>query len=125
MQMILGLAPADVAAVTVNGMPFAGLSSAIREVSALLDATAILGLRDPPQRSARDVDQMGTQGRGCGPHVEGKGRRSGGGSRLWAMAQAREATVGALGGHRWPADPGSVFSFDHEEEGAADHVGQL
>jgi hypothetical protein len=41
--------PADAGVVTVNGKPFAGLSSAMREVSALPDSTAALGLRDPPQ----------------------------------------------------------------------------
>jgi ABC-type oligopeptide transport system ATPase subunit len=45
MRVILGLARPTGGAVTVNGKPFAGLFSVIREVSALLDATATLGLR--------------------------------------------------------------------------------
>jgi len=45
MRMILGLDRPTAGSVTVNGMPFAGLYSAMREVGALLDATAVHGGR--------------------------------------------------------------------------------
>jgi ABC-2 type transport system ATP-binding protein len=45
MRMILGLDRPTAGSVTVNGKPFAGLFSAMREVGALLDATAVHGGR--------------------------------------------------------------------------------
>lgn len=45
MRMILGLDRPTAGSVTVNGRPFAGLFSAMREVGALLDATAVHGGR--------------------------------------------------------------------------------
>jgi ABC-2 type transport system ATP-binding protein len=45
MRMILGLDRPTAGAVTVDGKPFAGLFSAMREVGALLDATAVHGGR--------------------------------------------------------------------------------
>jgi ABC-2 type transport system ATP-binding protein len=45
MRMILGLDRPTAGSVTVNGKPFTGLFSAMREVGALLDATAVHGGR--------------------------------------------------------------------------------
>ena len=45
MRMILGLDRPTAGSVTVNGKPFAGLYSSMREVGALLDATAVHGGR--------------------------------------------------------------------------------
>ena len=45
MRMILGLDRPTAGSVTVNGKPFAGLFSAMREVGALLDAVAVHGGR--------------------------------------------------------------------------------
>jgi ABC-2 type transport system ATP-binding protein len=45
MRMILGLDRPTAGSVTINGKPFAGLFSAMREVGALLDATAVHGGR--------------------------------------------------------------------------------
>jgi ABC-2 type transport system ATP-binding protein len=45
MRMIVGLDRPDAGSVTVNGRPFAGLDSPMREVGVLLDATAVHGGR--------------------------------------------------------------------------------
>jgi DNA-binding CsgD family transcriptional regulator len=45
MRMMLGVDRPTAGSVTVNGMPFAGLYSAMREVGALLDARAVHGGR--------------------------------------------------------------------------------
>ena len=47
MRMILGLDRPSAGAVTVNGKPFAGLYSPMREVGALLDAKAMQGHARP------------------------------------------------------------------------------
>jgi hypothetical protein len=75
MRMILGLDRPTAGSVTVNGKPFAELYSVMREVGALLDATAVhggrrrAGHREPLQTSRHagpdlPVAQLGEQAPG-------------------------------------------------------------
>jgi hypothetical protein len=57
MRMILGLDRPTAGSVTVNGQPFAGLYSAMREVGALLDAKAVHRGRSDATRPASSPPQ--------------------------------------------------------------------